>query len=126
MSMSPVICGKDRITIAPLSAKTKINIGDVAAAILPGTGTLVIHRIVHEHQGRFLLKGDNLWTSDGCCGRTHILGYVQDVKKEFSGSGLKIRMEKLWWFFAKHKRLIALLSRNRIWTLLCKITNKIP
>ncbi len=126
MSMAPVIRQKDRVTIAPASTKPEMEIGDVAAVILPGTEILVIHRIIAENQGQFLVKGDNLWHCDGCCERIHILGYVQNVEKHFSGSCLKIKMEKLCLVFAEHKRLAAFLSRNRIWTFFCRITNKIP
>ncbi len=126
MSMAPVICETDRVTIVPLSENTHISIGDVAAVILPDTGMLALHRIVNKRQGQFLFKGDNLWKADGYCQKSQILGQVQHVKKHRSCSALKIKIQDALFLMEKYKKAIAFLSRNRIWTFFCKLVNKMP
>ncbi len=126
MSMAPVICETDRVTIVPRTENSHIQIGNVAAVIFPGTETLVIHRIVAERRGQFLLKGDNVWRTDGYLPKAQILGYVQDMEKHLTGSAAKQNIERLLLLMEKNKRLVAFLSRSRIWTFFCRIANKIP
>ena len=99
-SMAPFIRDGDVITLGPV--QDKIHQGDVIAFVKQQSGKLVIHRVVGMNRESFILKGDNLYESDGFVDRADILGKVICVEK--SGSMRKLGL-------GRERRVIALLSR---------------
>lgn len=125
MSMSPFICNNDIIIIEPFNLKPP-EVGDIVAATLPGTERLIVHRIVQILEDHYKLKGDNLFDSDGYFTRTDIQGRVSRVivNKENPSSLVKV-LRSLILFLGRFKGTVALMSRNKILTLFCKIANKV-
>jgi hypothetical protein len=80
-SMRPFVLNNDIITIYPyLDAHP--SIGDVATFIHPGTGKLLIHRIIKiDGDGHFTFKGDNMLSKDGSVKQKNILGFVGKVQR---------------------------------------------
>ena len=101
-SMSPFIKDGDVITVAPLRGATP-SFGDVVVSILPGRGKLVIHRVVGKRADSYLVKGDNVFESDGMVPEANILGYVRRVERD----GKKISRG-----FGPEKVLIGFLTRS--------------
>ena len=77
MSMSPFICCGDSLVIAPI--KKTLKKGDIVAFISSSKDNLIIHRIVHIKNNKFLLKGDNVYNADGYVKKECIYGYVKKV-----------------------------------------------
>ena len=123
-SMSPFICNGDSLIIYPIFKKRKIKIGDIVAFITPSEGLLIIHRIIKVN-GQYLLKGDNVYHNDGYCEKKYIHGYVKKViiiEKKLPIYRKTIR--KLFLFLNNFKKIIALLSRYKILTPVCRLFNK--
>ena len=99
--MSPFIKNGDVITLSPLF-DTSLRVGDVAAFIQPGTGKLVVHRIVGKRNDSFLMKGDNISDVDGFIPEAKILGCVTTVERDGKSVFLGLGPERI---------LIALLTR---------------
>ena len=89
-SMYPFIRNLDTITISPLPAAGP-RTGDVVAFLMPGTGSLVVHRVVAVTKQGYLIRGDNTLEPDGLLQRSSILGQVTRVEREgrtvFFGGG---------------------------------------
>jgi signal peptidase I len=125
MSMSPFICNGDSIIIEPIFKNGLIEEGDIVAFISPEEGRLIVHRVIKK-QIQYLLKGDNVYHSDGYCEKKHIHGYVKKVMitgKNVRGFHKTIRFFFL--FLNNYKKSIALLSRYKILTPVCRLTNKV-
>jgi len=125
MSMSPFICNGDSIIIEPIFKKESIEEGDIVAFISPEEGRLIVHRVIKK-KIQYLLKGDNVYQSDGYCEKKYIHGYVQKViitDKNVRGYHKTIRIFFL--FLDHYKKIIALLSRYKILTPICRLTNKV-
>ena len=103
-SMDPFIKDGDVVTLAPLPQRLKP--GQVAAAISPANGLVIIHRVVKIARGEALLKGDNLGKPDGWVRGDTLLGVVAGIERGGAAWELGI---------TRHAALIALLSR---WNLL--------
>ncbi len=122
--MSPFICGGDAILIEPATLR-KVQVGDIAAYICPENGILIIHRIVTEKNGKYLLKGDNVFHFDGWIEEKDIHGYVKDViflRKKLPNINYFFR--RLFLFLNKFKKSVGIFSRYKITTLFCRISNK--
>ncbi|MFH2219772.1 MAG: S24/S26 family peptidase [Pseudomonadota bacterium] len=100
-SMSPFIKNGDVVTVYPLAECSPV-IGDVVAFIRQNAGKLVVHRLVREKNGSYLIHGDNTPGSDGLVGKSNILGCVKQVER----NGKKVLMG-----LGPEKYLIAFLSR---------------
>ena len=89
-SMYPFIRNLDTITISPLPAAGP-RTGDVVAFLKPGTGSLVVHRVIAVTKQGYLIRGDNTLEPDGLLQRCSILGQVTRVEREgrtvFFGGG---------------------------------------
>ncbi len=68
-SMMPTIHIKDKIWVIP---KNSYKIGDII--VFWNNDQLTIHRIVFAFNNRFVAKGDNVSTIDGCFSYDSILG----------------------------------------------------
>lgn len=103
-SMSPFIRDRDIITIAPYQ-RTSCGIGDVLAFVKPGTGQLVVHRVVAASENGWRIKGDNNPEEDGVIPHAAILGQVIQVERagKFVRQGL-----------GPERIIIALLSRQNL------------
>ena len=101
-SMSPFICSGDVVTIFP-EQKTGSTIGDVIACVHPGTGRLIIHRVVQFRSDEVLIKGDNTLEADGWIAKSDILGVVKQVERD----GKPIRLG-----LGPERRLIAFVTRK--------------
>jgi len=124
MSMSPFICNGDSLTIEPIYKKT-IEEGDIVACITPGESRLIIHRIIKKNR-LYLLKGDNVYHSDGYYEKKYVHGYVKEIhisKNIFSGHRKTIR--RFFLFLNNFKKIISFLSRYKILTPVCRLSNKI-
>ncbi len=100
-SMHPFIRNGDIITIAPLPPG-RPGPGDVVAFVRPGTGKLVVHRVVGRTDGGYLIRGDNNDEPDGLIPAESVLGIV--VRVEHNGRDVSAGL-------GCERRLIALLSR---------------
>jgi hypothetical protein len=100
-SMSPFIRDKDILTLFPLGS-VPVRLGEVAAALRPETGTVIVHRLVGRKGAGFILKGDNCHAVDGLFGPERVLGVVRIVER---------KGQRAWFCGGPERRLIALLSR---------------
>jgi hypothetical protein len=107
-SMDPFIKDGDVVTVAPLPPRLKP--GQVAAAISPANGLVIIHRVVQIAEGKAQLKGDNLGKPDGWVRGDALLGIVAGVERGGAAWELGI---------TKHAALVARLSR---WNVLRAVT----
>ena len=101
VSMTPFIKDEDVITVSPLSGAFPRR-GDVVAFTHPGTGRLVIHRVVGKKGRHFLLKGDNVSRVENKVPEKNLLGFVTIVERNSKQVFLGLGPERF---------LIALLTR---------------
>lgn len=91
-SMSPFVRDGDVITVSPLSGAS-LRFGHVVAFIDPGTGKLVVHRVVGRCGGAWFIQGDNIAENDGLIPEANLLGRVTRIeragKRIFFGLGLE-------------------------------------
>lgn len=91
-SMFPFIRNGDIVTVISQDNGT-FPVGAVVAVALGPSGKLLIHRIVDKHQDMYLIKGDNLFYSDGFAAGKDILGIITMVerpdKKIITGSKIE-------------------------------------
>ena len=99
-SMTPFIKDGDVITVAPPPPELKP--GQIAAAVSPANGLVIVHRIVRVGEDEVLLKGDNLNKPDGWVGGADLLGIVAGVER--GGEPWRLGI-------TRHARLVAALSR---------------
>lgn len=99
-SMSPFIKDSDIVTISSLSPAA---LGKITAFIHPGNKKLIIHRIIGQNKGYFILKGDRIAEIDGLIPRKNILGCVTRIERNNRDARLGLGAERL---------LIAFLSKN--------------
>lgn len=103
-SMSPFIKDKDIITISPLSINNPAT-GDIVAVSFQDTKSFIVHRIVDEKDGEFIIKGDNNKSIDGIFKEDQIIGIVTKVER----NGVKV-----WTGGRGTKKFIAFVSKNRL------------
>jgi len=102
-SMSPFIRDGDVITIAPLGNK-KPAIGEIFAFLHPGSGILLVHRVVGRRNSGYLVQGDNTGgRTDGRVPIEKFLGRVTQIKRV----DRKVRLG-----LGPERYLVAILSRN--------------
>ena len=80
LSMSPFIRDRDVVTIAPLRGREPV-VGEVVAAVIPGTGRLAVHRVVERRAQGWVVRGDNCPSDDGVLGLANIVGRVVRVQR---------------------------------------------
>ncbi|MBU0493049.1 MAG: S26 family signal peptidase [Chloroflexi bacterium] len=100
-SMSPFVRDGDVITVTSLSGASPGR-GDVVAFLCPDSGKLVVHRVVGERDGAFLIRGDNAEEGDGLVPRANVLGRVTKVERD----GKPVRLG-----LGSERYLIAFLTR---------------
>jgi hypothetical protein len=100
-SMFPFIRNRDTVTITPCSKPT-LSLGDVVAYRHPLSSCLVIHRVISETIGCYLMKGDNAREPDALISMDHVLGIAESVMRNGRAVRLGLGRERIW---------IALLSR---------------
>lgn len=101
-SMSPFIRDKDILTMSPPSMAFPQK-GDVVGVIDPGTGKLVVHRVVGMNNGRYWIKGDSARKKEaGSFGLDRICGHVTRVERNG---------KPVWFGVGAEKRAIAVLSQ---------------
>lgn len=103
-SMAPFIRNGSVLTIAGLP-ESKINFGRPAAFLSSADRNFIIHRIVGERRGNYLIKGDNSWQADGFIPKDEILGYV--IKVELGAKTIHFGL-------GPERFIIAILSRYKI------------
>jgi len=79
-SMHPLVRSGDVVTIAPVAGP--VPVGAVVAAEVPGSGGLVVHRVVGRRRGRLLLRGDNGARADGSVPESALIGVVVRVERD--------------------------------------------
>jgi signal peptidase len=79
-SMYPFIRDGDRVTVFPI-AGAGFQPGDVVAFVENGAGRLVVHRIIADSSGVFLMQGDNNPAPDGWVPLANVLGRVTLVER---------------------------------------------
>lgn len=114
-SMSPFIRDGDVVTVSPLFDATP-HLGDVIAVIQPGTGRLIIHRVVGGKGSSYITKGDNIVKEDGLVSIENILGFVTKVER---------KGERVAVGFGPERILIAILNRRGLLTPLLIATRKL-
>ncbi|MDD2751749.1 MAG: S24/S26 family peptidase [Candidatus Omnitrophica bacterium] len=115
-SMSPFIRDGDVVTISPLSCAKSV-FGKAVAFIHPCAEKLIIHRVIRDLPGHYLIKGDSLFWPDGFIPKKNLLGFVSKIER----NGKKIRLG-----LGKEQFLIVFLSRERILPLLVWCWRRIP
>lgn len=114
-SMSPFIRDGDVVTVSPLFDVTP-HLGDVVAVIQPGTGRLVLHRVVGKKSSYYITKGDNIAKEDGLVSTENILGFVTKVER---------KGERVAVGFGPERILIAILNRRGFLAPLLSATRKL-
>lgn len=100
-SMSPFIRDGDVITVSPIPRSLPAT-GDVVAFIRPGSGSLVVHRVVARGSHSALIQGDKgLEYLDGIIPRENLLGRVTRVERNG---------HRTWSGLGPERRIIAWLS----------------
>lgn len=79
--MFPLLRGGDVVTIGPVG-RGPLPIGAVVAAEVPGSGGLVVHRLVGRRGPNVLLRGDNGARADGEVPETAVIGVVVSVTRD--------------------------------------------
>ncbi len=100
-SMFPFIRNRDTVTLIPCK-KPALAVGDVIAYRHPLSSNLVIHRIISEKNGCYLMKGDNAREPDAQITMEHVTGILQGIRRNGRTVRIGLGREKAW---------IALLSR---------------
>lgn len=103
-SMTPFIKDNDIVTISLLSTNATA-FGKAVAFIHSDTKKLVIHRIVGENNGCFIIKGDSVPEIDDLVPKENILGCVNKIERNARSIYLGLGPERL---------IIAFLSKNRL------------
>ncbi|MBD3413771.1 MAG: hypothetical protein GF421_04970 [Candidatus Aminicenantes bacterium] len=103
-SMNPFIRNEDVLTLAPLSEE-QAEVGDVVACAHPGSGKLIVHRIVRKKGRFYVIKGDNALKSDGQIPTKSIYGRV--IKIERKG-------KRITFSLGPEKQAVALVSRDML------------
>jgi len=80
-SMSPFIRNGDVVTLAPFDSAA-CALGDVVAFVQPGSGRLVVHRVVEVANDNCRIQGDNNPTEDGQFPFECITGTVARVERD--------------------------------------------
>ena len=101
-SMSPSIRDGDVVTVSSLSGISPCP-GDVVAFAHPGSGKLVVHRVVGKNKNSYLIKGDSVSEVDGFIPEASILGYVGKVERDG---------KRVFFGLGPEKLLIAFLTRG--------------
>jgi len=101
-SMSPFIRSGDVVTICP-EQNAGFTKGEVVACVHPGTGRLIIHRVVQFRSDGVLIKGDNTLEADGWIAKSDILGVVKQVERDG---------KPIWLGLGPERRLIAFVTRK--------------
>ncbi len=101
-SMHPFIQDGDTVTVSPRSGE-EIRAGDVVAFCQPGTGRLVVHRVLTRASGGYLLRGDNALEEDDLIPPQRVFGLVTRVERR----GRKVLVGR-----GPERRLIAWLARR--------------
>jgi signal peptidase I len=81
LSMYPTIRDGDIITVSPLKGGV-LTSSDIVAFRHPGTGKLVVHRIIGVSSDSFKIMGDNSSEPDGYVPLSLILGVVTSVERD--------------------------------------------
>ena len=123
-SMHPFIRDGDVVTVSPKPGG-EIRLGDVVAFCHPGTGKLMVHRVLARQPGGYLLRGDNAPAADGLIPPEKVLGPVTRVERK----GRKVRLGR-----GPERRLLAWLARRdllrplifRAWQVLHPLTWRSP
>jgi hypothetical protein len=101
-SMAPFIRDGDTLTVSP-PAPREPSVGQVVAFVRPGTGQLLVHRVIAAAPRGYDIQGDNApGTLDVSVPLEEILGWVTRVTRD----GRDVRLG-----LGPERRLIALLSR---------------
>ena len=80
-SMAPLIRDGDVITVSPLG-RAAPGIGDVVAFVQPGSGKVVVHRMVARCRGGVIVHGDAMPGGvDGIVAASNLLGRVTRVER---------------------------------------------
>jgi signal peptidase I len=79
-SMSPFIRHGDTVTVEPVGERA-LRVGNVVAFLRPDSDRLVIHRLIGEEDGAWLVRGDNCPDSDGRVLRENVIGVVTRVDR---------------------------------------------
>lgn len=103
-SMAPFIRDGDILTISRLK-NSRIKIGQIVAVVDPERKRMMVHRIVRRKGRHYVVKGDNLLSSDGSFSSYEILGVVTKIER-----GNRVIFPK--WTLGQY--LIACFSRNRV------------
>jgi signal peptidase I len=80
-SMSPFIKDQDIITISPLPIN-RPKTGDIVAASFLERKSIMVHRVIGNKHGRFIIKGDNNRLIDGSFEQGQIIGIVTKVERD--------------------------------------------
>ena len=110
-SMSPFIKDGDVVAVSPLHGILP-SVGNIIAVIHPGTGRLVVHRLVGKRGYSFLIKGDNNPDTDRPVFKTDILGCVKSVEREG---------KKVFIGLGPERFLIAFLTRMKLFILVLSV-----
>ena len=115
-SMAPFILDGDVITVSPLR-QAKPRLGEVVAYVRPGTGNLVVHRVIARRAGAAIIQGDNrLENNDEVIGLENILGRITNVERNEQPVWIGLGPERIFiaWL-SREKLLIPLQVRFTAW-----------
>jgi signal peptidase I len=96
-SMSPFIREGDVLTLVHPSGHP-LRHGTVIAFVQPLSGSLAVHRVVVQRDGRYLLKGDNNRGHDGWVKPADVIGVVNCVER--NGKTVHFGQGRIRWLIA--------------------------
>jgi hypothetical protein len=113
-SMAPLIRDGDIIQIAPLAQQAP-GMGDVVAFANPGTGRLLVHRVIGIKLYGYLTQGDNLpGKPDGLIPAEAMLGKVVGVERNGQPVRFGLGVERWLIAFCSRYGLLPILARTFI------------
>lgn len=100
-SMYPLIHNGDILTVSPLA--NKVYLGEVIVCLKPTEKTLVVHRIIHIQENKYLIRGDYTPSPDGLVTGNCLIGRVTRIEHAGRSSHWGLGLERI---------LLAFLSRR--------------
>jgi hypothetical protein len=103
-SMAPFVRDGDLITVSPFR-RARPGVGDVVAFLRPGTGNVVVHRVVARRGRDWFIQGDGVpGHADGLVPPENLLGRVTRVERNG---------RTVWLGLGPERYAIAWLSRTK-------------
>jgi signal peptidase I len=109
-SMIPFLRNGDVIILSSLGGEPP-QIGDIVAFEQAEPKRLLIHRLIHQSQDGYEMKGDNCDESDGIISILDMLGMVTDIERKSRHANIGIKRAKGWIAWLSRRNLLTRFQR---------------